>query len=204
MKILSRDFSGKEKILILVLVLVLVGLIYYQFVDKPVRESLEKAASEKETLTVEYNAVSLRVAQLERMKNEIDDITESGVLKQMPSYNNSKNVNKLLNDVLGSMGYSIVFANVTRSGDLIRREIALQFSAPDYASVRSLLERLTQSDYRCLIGDLRCSVDDRYRRTAEEYRDEAAPLDVVASVTFYETVVGGEIDAGLPTATPAA
>ena len=46
MKILSRDFTLKEKLLMLLLGLVLVGLAYYNFVDQPVRTSLASAEAE--------------------------------------------------------------------------------------------------------------------------------------------------------------
>ena len=52
MKILSRDCTRAEKIILALLALVLVGLAYYQFVDKMVRESIEKANAEAEALRV--------------------------------------------------------------------------------------------------------------------------------------------------------
>jgi len=190
MRLLSRDFTVKEKILLLVLVVILVGLVYYQFVDQPVRNSLELAASQKASLETELEAVRARITLLERMKNEIEDVTANGTLKEMPSYNNSKNVNKLLNDVLGDMGYSIIFSNVSRQGNLVRRNITLRFEAPSYGEVRRVLSALVGSDYRCLIGDVRCT--SAYGTIVEDV------VTVNASITFYETVVGGESDTGLP------
>ena len=47
MKVLSRDFTKTEKILITVLpFVVLMGLVYYQFVDKNVRTAIENAKVE--------------------------------------------------------------------------------------------------------------------------------------------------------------
>ena len=192
MKVLSRDFTTKEKVLLLVLVLVLVGLVYYQFVFKPVTEGIERAESLKSDLEIELEAVNTRVAKLQKMQNEVDGITENGTLRAMPSYNNSKNVNKLLNDVLGDMGYSIAFSDVTRSGDQVRRKISLQFTAPEYDSVKNVFSSLTGSEYRCLIEDVRCSSKDFTLADGE--------VNVVATLTFFETMVGGQADAGLPTA----
>ena len=53
MKVLSRDFSTKEKLLILVLALVLVALAYYQFVHRAVVDALASAQAEADSLTVE-------------------------------------------------------------------------------------------------------------------------------------------------------
>ena len=61
MKALSRDFNAKEKLLLLLLSLVLVGLAYYQFVDKPVREALATARAESDSLKVELKTVEAKL-----------------------------------------------------------------------------------------------------------------------------------------------
>ena len=192
MKVLSRDFTFKEKILLLVLVLVLIGLGYYQFVDKPVRTNIAKAQQEQEALQVELTAVNTKIATLEKMQNEINDIASSGEVSVMPSYNNSRNVTKLLNDVLGNLGYSITCSNVTRNGDQIRRNISLQFICPDYSSMQRVFQELTGSEYRCLLGDITGSINTRY------YHEDDDSVTVNATATFYETMVGGTPDSGLP------
>ena len=195
MKILSRDFTTKERILLLLLVLVLVALVYYQFVHKPVTESLDKLANEKSNLETELVTVEAKVAQLQKMQSEINDIEKSGVYKEMPSYNNSKNVNEFLNNVLGDMGYSINFSNITRSNNQVRRSISLQFNAPDYAAVETVLGKLSACDYRCLIGDVRVTHNSRY---LYEDQDQYRAYTVVCTATFFETMVGGTADDGLP------
>jgi len=200
MKILSRDFTTKEKLLILVLILFLIGLAYYQFVDQPVRKAIETAQNEKAALQVELDAINVKIAQLEKMQREIDDLSQGGTIRMMPSYNNSKAVNTLLNNVLGDLGYSITFSKVTRDGDQIRRNISLQFTALDYDTVNRVLTELTTSEYRCLIDDVQCSAISR--RTIEEAEESA--FNVGATLTFYETMVGGTADAGLPESKSAA
>ena len=190
MKLLSRDFTTKEKVLLLLLVLILVALVYYQFVYRPVADGIVKADDQKKNLEIELEAVNTRVSKLQQMQNEVDGITENGTLRSMPSYNNSKNVNRLLNDVLGDMGYSIVFSNVERSGDQVRRNVQLQYVAPNYESAKEVFSQLTSSEYRCLIGDIRLS--------SKEGSLDSGEVTVVANLTFYETMVGGQADAGLP------
>lgn len=198
MKILSRDFTTKEKALLLVLILILLGLAYYQFVDQPVRASLAEAAVQKENLQVELDAVKIKIARLEKMQAEIDRILASGEVSQMPSYNNSKRELAMLNDVLASANqYSVSFSNVTRNGDQIRRNFSLQFSASDYGTVKQILAALAGSLDRCMIGDIQCTpVTRNYYRG--EYINETV-INVSATATFYETMVGGTPDAGLPT-----
>ena len=190
MKILSRDFTLKEKILLLLLALVLIVLGYYQFIDKPCRRDIAEAQAEQEALQMELTAVNKKIETLDSMQNEINAIASSGKTSMMPSYNNSRNVTRLLNDVLGGLGYSITFSNVTRNADQIRRNISLQFVCPDYQSMEDLFRQLTGSEYRCLLDDVSGSVNNRY--------NDDKSVTVNATATFYETMVGGEADSGLP------
>ena len=194
MKILSRDFTIREKIIILVLLVLLLGLAYYQFVDKPVRSALETAASEKSALETELTAVKAKVAQLEKMKNEIDDITRTGAYAKMPSYDNSKEVIALLNDVLGSTGYSITFSNRVQSGNMVRRNITLRFTADSRDTIKKVFKQLTGSDYRCLVGDMSISPSSSSGKSSSTYT-------VTATVTFYETMVGATTNQGLNAST---
>ena len=190
MKNLFKGFSIKEVIIISVLVLFLLGVAYYQFVDSPVRSSLASAASEKESLNTELTAVRAKIAQLEKMKNEIDDIQATGAYAKMPSYDNSKEVYKLLNDVLGDMGYTITFSDHVKNGDIVRWNITLSFTAPDRATVKRVMKDIAASNYRCLISDM--SLTPVTGKTLS-----ANSVSVTASVTFYETMVGATTNQGI-------
>ncbi len=194
MKALSRDFTLKEKILLLFLCLILVGLAYYQFVDRPCRESLAAAQAEADSLTVELTAVEAKLVKMRNMRDEVEDITAGGTASEMGSYNNSKEEIALLNDILQSADqYSISFSEVTRDGDQIRRNFALQVTTNSYEEMETILSRLYASHYRCLIGDIRCSAP---QRNVYGYLD--GRVSVNATATFFETMVGGVPDAGLP------
>ncbi len=191
MKILSRDFTKGEKALLLILVIALLAIGYYLLVFKPVKDGIEKANAESDNLRVELTAIQAKVAVLERMQNEIDDIMADPNISVMPSYNNKKAVNKLLSEILGNMTYSASLSNLTRSGDQIRRNVQLQFTAPSYAAMEEVLNRLSNSEYRCLIDNVNCS----------SYRDRYYDVDaynVSLTATFFETLVGGTPDAALP------
>ena len=198
MKALSRDFTAKEKLLLLLLGLILVGLAYYQFVDRPVREALDIAHAEAESLTAELQTVEAKLARMRRMRSEMEDVTAGGTASEMGSYNNSKAEIAILNDILqDAQEYTITFANVTRDGDQIRRNFTLQFTTDSYETMEYMLSALSESHYRCLIGDLRC--------TATRGRDVLeGNISVGGTATFFETMVGGTPDAGLPQSKPAA
>ena len=198
MKVLSRSFTLKEKILLLLLSLILVGLAYYQFVDQPVRSALATAQAEADALSVELSAVEAKLARMRRMRAELEDVTAGGTASEMGSYNNSKAEIAMLNDALGeALQYSITFANVTRNGDQIRRNFTLQLTADSYETMEHIINTINSSHHRCLIGDLQCTA-------AREKYVLDGNITVNATATFFETMVGGTPDAGLPESRPAA
>ena len=133
MKFMSREFTTSEKILILILVLILLGLMYYYFVDMPVRHAIMSDQAEADTLQSELDAVQQRLSYLTGIRKNLDEIEGEGKLGWMGSYNNSEAEVRFLNDVLAvTMKYNINFANVTRNGDQIRRNFSLRFQTADY------------------------------------------------------------------------
>ncbi len=203
MKILSRDFTRAEKIILVILALVLVGLAYYQFVYKMVAESIQKAHAEAEAIRVEMTGVNAKIQRMEEMQAELESIQSNPHASYMGSYNNSKEELAFLNDVLGgALQYNIAFSNVTRDGDQIRRNFSLQFTTEDYASMERIISRLCDGKLRCLINDISYSVS-RYNYSAtdrERYGvDWYERVNVNCTATFFETMVGGVEDAGLPT-----
>ena len=207
MKVLSRDFTLKEKILIFVLLLILVALTYYRFVHVPCNEAIETARSEKEMYETELLAVQKKEAQIRAMKEELDSLGELQATSRMESYNNSKAELSLLNSVLESAyNYSISFASVTRSGDQIRRNFNLQFTTGSFDAAKQIISSLADSEYRCLIGGVKYSSALRRAENGEptlgaRYVDGVYYFDsisVTTDATFFETMYGGTPDAGLP------
>ena len=202
MTILSRDFTRGEKIILVILAFVLVGLAYYQFVDKPVRESIEKANAEAEAIQVELTGVNAKIQRMEEMQAELDSIQSDPSASYMGSYNNSKEEIAFLNDVLSNaLQYSISFSNVTRDGDQIRRNFSLQFTTADYAGMEKIMKQLCDGKLRCLINDISYNTT-RYNYSAAEREkygvDYYERVNVNCTATFFETMVGGTPDAGLP------
>ncbi len=193
---MSREVNAKEKVLLVILVLIILAFGYYRFVDQPVRRNLAKAEAEYSALQTELTEVRVKINELQRMQDEIDEIAASGKNSYMPSYNNAKEELALLNDILNESAtqYSVSFTGVSRYKDQIRRDFALSFSAKDYDSMKLIIDKLTGVEYRCMIGDCNCTVI----KTKNEKQEEETSLSVSTTATFFETLVGGTADAGLP------
>ena len=187
MKIMSRDFTNKEQILLVILALILVGLAYYYFVDQNVRSTITSADAECQQLQTELDAVQMKIAHLQSLQNAMDELEASGNLTWMGSYNNGKAEVAFLNDILAdTLKYSVTFSNVTRNGNQIRRNFTLQYQTLDYLSAQNIMDRLNQGENRCVLGDVKCTMDADGRVTINQ------------NATFFETMVGGTPDAGLP------
>lgn len=197
MKIMSRDFTVREKIMLLVLTLILLAVGYYLVVDQPIRTAINEAKSQQEELSTEMMLLQTKAASLSRMQSELDSIEQGGSLGKMESYNNSKaeldELNQLLQD---ANTYDISFSDVTRDGDLIRRSFSLTFSASDYNKAADLVNSLCTGEWRCIVSDLRFVAGDDNLETGS--------VNVGVTATFYETMQGGKADSGLPADTSAA
>ena len=77
MKFMSREFTTSEKILILILVLILLGLMYYYFVDMPVRHAIMSDQAEADTLQSELDAVQQRLSYLTGIRKNLDVVNAS-------------------------------------------------------------------------------------------------------------------------------
>ena len=104
MKIMSRDFTTREKIMLLVLTLILLAAGYYAVIDQPIRTAINEAKSQQDELNTELMLLQTKAASLSRMQSELDSIEQSGSLGKMGSYNNSKaeldELNQLLQDAI--------------------------------------------------------------------------------------------------------
>ncbi len=191
MKILSRDFTKKEKALIVILCILIIALCYYKFVYVNTNDAIKSAQSEQYNLQDEQVIATAKLAKLQKMQDEIDELKKDGSISIMPSYNASREEVSFLDDVLkGTTDYDIVFTTVTRSGNQIRRNLTISFKTDTYDKAVSVVEKLYGSDIRLLIGDINWKVDSS--------KTKGSQVSVSLAATFFETMVGGVEDAGLP------
>lgn len=187
MKVMSREFTTTEKVLIVVLAIVLLGLLYYKFVYQTTEDTIQSQKSEEGTVQLQLDIANKKLANLKSIQKQMDAIDHGSGASMMASYNNSKNETRFLNNVLsGASDYSISFTEVTRHGDQIRRSFTLQFVTRSYKEAERTVEELTNGKYRCLVDDINYTLTENN----ENYVDLTA--------TFFETMVGGTPDSALP------
>lgn len=191
MKIMSRDFTLKEKIVLILLAVVLLGTLYYFVVDQPVRRAIAETTNEREDLQIQLSALQIKMATLNKMKSELTTLTGDAAFGEMGSYNNSaaelNELNQLLQD---TTGYDISFDSVTRDGDLVRRTFSLTFTASDYDKAEDLITKLCEGEWRCLVSEITFNSPDSDL--------SKGAVNVGLKATFYETMADGTADSGLP------
>lgn len=207
MKVLSRDFTTKEKVMLLILCLLLLALAYYRFLWVPCADAVEAAHSQRESYLVELQTALIKEKQLKKMRDELDALGELQETSRMESYNNTKAELTMLNNILEAANdYSISFSGVTKDGDQIRRNFSLSFETDSFAAAKQIIACLSNSEYRCLLGDMQYSVvlrrlgeneTARVTRTVDGVA-YAETVNVTTMATFFETMYGGTPDAGLP------
>ena len=197
MKILTRGFSKKEKILLAVLAVILVALCYYHFVYQSSKEAIEQAQAEQESQTTEIQILSAQLSRLQDMEAELEETKAEGKASYMPSYNAKKAELQFLNSVLQkSDEYNITFTELTRNSEQIRRSFTLEFTAKNYAAAEALIEELYQSENRCLIKDIVINGKKNNNKTGADITENTVKCNLTA--TFYETMYGGTADSALP------
>ena len=207
MKALSRDFTTKEKIMLVIFCLFLLALAYYRFFYVPTQDQIATANLQRDNYQQELMEVMAKEAQIRKMKEELDELGELNEVSRIESYNNAKAEITLLNRVLEPASeYSIEFSNLTKNEDLIRRNFTLMFRTDSFVAAKRILSSLEESPYRCVIGDIQYQLTTRRAKEEEPTRGghDKYYYDVVTvttSATFFETMHGGEADEGLTAAT---
>ena len=186
MRILSRDFTIWEKIVLLILVLALMGISYYEFIDQPVRQGIEEAHKQRDALKIDLDHINVLISDYRDHEDELK--REKELRKPMPSYNCSAEELNILNDILSMYPYSFTFDKITLERNQIRRGFTFSFTVPTFDAAAQIFTRLSDSPIRCLIGRIECSGINI---------EEDNVINVKADGAFYETRVDALVDAVL-------
>lgn len=192
---MNRKFTARETVLLFVLSVLLLGLFYYFILYRPVSQEVERCASQQVPVEEELELQMLKAARKRKMVEELENAPDK-VQGELLPYNNIKNEITDLYDALHpAVTYSLSFSEAVASGNIVRRDISISFQADSYRNVRSILKRMHDSPYRCIIKDLSVTVNKS--RGESSGMSEADLVNVNVTVTFYETLVGAENTNGL-------
>ena len=187
--VLNRSFSTSEKVLMLVLAVLLVVACYYFLVVKNVADTIAANEDRLADIEISINAQEMLAADRARMKAEA--LGEDGTLPVVAVYDNIRNELNELNALMGgATTYNLSFAQPTVEDKLVRREVTVSFTVPDYAAALDVVRQLENGTYRCEITDFSVIGDMLADGTVDS-------VDAVLTVTYLETTNGAATTAGL-------
>lgn len=185
---MSREFTTREKILLLVLCVLLLGIVYYEFIIKDVDETIKQYDTEDletELLIEQTKAQSIMdmEAEMKNTKAETDSV--------VASYSNIKNEISALNDIFAAAStYNFDFNQAMKDGDAVRRDINISFTAGSYSTAETIIEKLHDCKYRCLIRNISIN-------TSSGEGISSGSVSVSMTVTFFETMYNANTTDGL-------
>jgi hypothetical protein len=192
--ILTRDFSPREKALLVVLGIIIIGALYYLLIFQPVNDGIATAKASADDLEIQLLKLDNTVAQIKNMQKSINSLDANGhIMSIMPSYNAGKQELDFLHTTLAaSEDYYVGFKEITRQGDQIRREFELKFTVDEYSEAEDIINNLEHSELRCLISDFKVTT------VEQKSTIDKSEVEVSCTATFYETMYDGKEDAELP------
>lgn len=153
---MRRQLTAREWMLLALLGIILVVCGYILLFYMPMTNERDRCISETESCRTQTEALQLRLEDKYRMERELKELFEQEVPPlSLAPYDNLQPVMFELNTVLsGTQNYSLSFASLDASQSIIRRSIALSFTAESYAAAKAVLQQLHDSAYRCMLDSV--------------------------------------------------
>lgn len=182
---IKRGFSQREKTMLVILSFVLILCLYLWVIDLPCKKALSQAAVSNSELSLSISVEEARAEKKKAMELELDKVNQSSEkIARTPDYDNVQNIVKSLNKALASStDYNLNFSTLDFNSEtgFVTRPINMQFTAANYTTAYSIIEKLYSSDYRCTITSFSMSpVDSKTVVTSGQ------PVSVVLTINYYE------------------
>ena len=187
---LSKQFTRREKVLLIILALLLLFAVYFLAVHRPVTEALARIQAESETVSADLMVLEAKQQRMEQMQKELDEILAQPNVAEIPTYDNLQQVMNFLNTVLHSANeYSLSFQSLQQPEDnsILRRAMQMTFVTLSYKEARDMITQLQNCPYRCQLSDFSiapATADGQSRDTVAALLD--GPVQVSLTVTFFE------------------
>ena len=209
---LSREFTLRERLLLLACVVLAVGIFYYQFVHKGIRQQIRDSSTESMELEIQTEqAVAAEIANMQQtiMNNEnkkAGDVAVYNNLAAEISY-----VGFIMNGKAENV--SLAWGNPVLRGTTVRREVRVSFSTDSYQHLKEILDGFYECPFRCILHDISLSDNTPSTTTVTTTNADGTTttatvpqktgiadskrMNVSFSATFFETIEGATTTEGL-------
>ena len=156
---MNRKFTAREAWLLLLLSVMLLALFYYLALYRPVNLEVERCAALQVPVEEDLELQMMKATRKKKMVDELENAPEKQQGELLP-YNNIKNeITDLYEALSPAATYNLSFSEAVASGNIVRRDISISFQTENYQKMRSILEQMHSSPYRCILKDLSISVN---------------------------------------------
>ena len=152
---MKKEFTKREKILLLVLAVLVIGLGYYKFVLQPINSKISDYRNMESELQLEYEQNQIKAARINMMEKEIQKAQADGIKRTVAPYDNSVNLMPELYGIMkNSIDYSLDFGELVFENDIVKRPVQITYDTSTYKQARVIIDKLYSSQYAMQVDDL--------------------------------------------------
>lgn len=172
---MNHKFTTRELVLLLLATVLALGIFYYKVVYKNVQSSMK--SYDTLTLEAELNMYQTKAIQENKMKKAIEEASSNPQTGTIEVYDNLANEVAVLGSILNpnTDSISISWAQPTLLDTTVRRQAAISFTCSTYDVAKSVLEQLSNMQYRNLMNNVNVDMNNR------------EGVRVSLTITFFET-----------------
>lgn len=189
---LSRQFTRREKALLIILALLILVALYFYCVQYPASEASGKYKSETGNIDSEIVVMNAKKAKMDKMSGELEDLMADPDTVQIPEYDNLQQVIGFLNTALrNTEDYTLSFPGIDfpradTSEHIVRRYLNLTFVSESYGDARKVIDDLQASPYCSQVNDISIASVTEDGKTKQGTDLLAGRVEVTLSMTFFE------------------
>ena len=209
---LSREFTLRERLMLLACVVLAVGVFYYQFVHKGIKEQIRDASTEN--MEMEIQTEQALAANIASMQQTIDS-SGNRIAGDVAVYNNLAAEISYVGFIMNGKAenVSLAWGNPVLRGTTVRREVRVSFTTDSYMHMKEILNGFYECPFRCIVHDVSLSDNtpatvtvtttnaDGTTTTATMPQKtgimDSKQMNVAFSATFFETIEGATTTEGL-------
>lgn len=157
---MKREFTTREKVLLVVLVVLMITVGYFKFILTPINNGVEACQDNAAAEQDEISRKMAFIAEMNKMQKKTEEIKASGVARAIPRFDNSTELMKQLDPILENVKkYDLVFGVMTAEDYIMMRPAELSFTFDSYEQAREIIDALYDADSIVKISDMDIDLD---------------------------------------------
>ena len=175
---MRRKLTAREWVLLALLGVTLVTCGYLMLFYMPQTAERDRCLEEAASVQTEIQTFQLRLEDKRRMERELEELFAADTPPLgIADYDNLKPIMAELDSILAlTEEFKLSFSTTEASLPIVRRSIAITFTADSYQRAKAVLQRLHDSAYRCMLESVNLSL--------AEGAD--GPVEVSGTLVFFE------------------